>query len=386
MRPALVLRVGVLILVGALVAGVTGIVVSRTAQVHVTAYYKRTVGLYEGADVRVLGVQVGKVTDVQPEGDRVRVEFEYPNDRKVPADAKALVVAPTVVSDRYIQLAPVYDGGPVLQDGAKIPLSRTAVPVELDDIYRNVDNLSKALGPSGANRNGSLSRLLKVGAANLGGNGDNVKVTIKEASKALKTLNDGSDDLFGTVRNLAKFTSALKKSDAAVVAFNRDLAGVSKQLDNEKEELGAALKNLAVALAKVSEFVKDNKKSLNKNVKGLAEVTGVLVKQKKALASFLQDAPVALSNLQLSFNPDYGTLDNRNNFRQFNDPTMYLCSLLISLHAPKKQCNLVRQAYHQVVKKLPVRQTLAVDPTQDTASEPVGAPDPTLAGILGKNP
>lgn len=379
-----VLRFGVLVLVAALLLGIVGVVLSRTGEINGTAYFSRTVGLYEGSDVRVLGVPIGKVDKITPEGDVVRVDFHYDDEHRVPSDAKAFVVAPSIVSDRYLQLAPVYDGGPTMKDGAKIPRSRTAVPVELGDIYRSLDDVSEALGPNGANENGSLARLLKVGADNLGGGtGDDVKTTIEEASKALETINEGGDDLFSTVRNLSTFTTALKKNDAAVVAFNKDLAGISEQLDGEKDELAAALKNLGIALGQVEKFVRENKAGLKKNIDGLAEVTSVLTKQQKALARFMDGAPVALSNLQLSYNAKYGTLDNRNNFRQLNDPAMYLCSLLISLHVPQQQCDLIRQAFATVTKKLPTGSTLGLDPTQRSVNEPVGKPDKTLSGILG---
>ncbi|MQA05405.1 MAG: MCE family protein [Streptosporangiales bacterium] len=383
--PHRVLRFGVLVLIAAVVLGGAGIVVARTGQQQASASFPRTVGLYEGSDVRILGVKVGEVKEITPQGDSVRVDFEYDDKYKVPAKAKALVVAPSLVSDRYLQLAPVYDGGPTLPDGASIPRSRTAVPVELGEIYSSLDDLNTALGPEGANEDGSLSRLLKVGSDNLGGGtGADLKTTIEESSKALRTLNRGSGDLYGTIRNLSKFTTALKKNDAAVAEFNKDLAGVATQLDGEKEELAAALKNLGIALGKVNAFVKENKKGLKKNIDGLAEVTSVLTKQQKALREFLDGAPVALSNLQLAYNPNYGTLDNRNNFRQVNDPAMYLCSLLISLHVPQKQCDLVKEAFDQVSSRLPDDSNLSMDPRQRTAAEPVGRPDKTLGGILGK--
>ena len=68
--------------------------------------------------MRILGIDVGEVTEVVPEGGRVRVEMEIQDDYDVPADAIAVVLAPSLVSDRYVQFAPVYDGGPAMEDGA----------------------------------------------------------------------------------------------------------------------------------------------------------------------------------------------------------------------------------------------------------------------------
>jgi virulence factor Mce-like protein len=99
---------------------------------RVTAYFTQTVGLYKGSDVRILGIPVGTITDVEPMGDRVRVDMEIDDTYAIPAEAEAVVLAPSLVSDRYVQFAPVYDGGATMKDGATVPLKDTATPVELD--------------------------------------------------------------------------------------------------------------------------------------------------------------------------------------------------------------------------------------------------------------
>lgn len=280
----------------------------------VTAHFGAAVGVYEGSDVRVLGVAIGKITKVQPEGRTVRVEMEFDSKYDVPATAGAVVVPPSVVSDRYVQLTPVYTGGPRMRDGADIPVTRTATPVELDEIFRNVNDLNIALGPKGANNSGALSRLLKVGADNLDGQGEQINSTVKDFSTAIQTLSTNREDLFGTVSNLQQFTTALAKNDNQVRKFNKDLASVAEQLAGERTELAAALRNLSIALAVVAKFVRDNKNDLTKNVAGLADVTNVLVQQRSALAQFLDEAPLALGNLHLAYNPSSGTLDTRDNF------------------------------------------------------------------------
>ncbi|MDQ1624762.1 MAG: phospholipid/cholesterol/gamma-HCH transport system substrate-binding protein, partial [Actinomycetota bacterium] len=216
---------------------------------HATAHFPRAVGLFVGSDVRILGVRVGTVDKIVPQGTSVRVDFTYDKKYKVPADAKAAVVAPSVVSDRYVQLTPVYRSGPVMRDGADIPLQRTATPVELDRIFSSLNDLNVGLGPKGANKDGALTRLLRVGADNLDGQGQKINTTLTDFSQAIATLGDGRDDLFGTVRNLQVFTSALAANDQQVRSFNQDLARVADQLAGERGDLAAALRNLAVALS-----------------------------------------------------------------------------------------------------------------------------------------
>ncbi|MER7666383.1 MCE family protein [Streptomyces sp. NPDC096193] len=300
----------------------------REEPVRVTAYFPRTVGIYPGSDVRVLGVRVGEVTEIAPEGGRVRVELEYEPGRKIPAGAQAAIINSSVVSDRYVQMLPVYRGGPVMRDGAVIPQSRTAVPVELDRVFDSLHTTAEALGPKGANKDGSLSRLLGVSAANLDGQGEQMHRTVEDLSLAVTTLSDGRDDLFGTVRNLQVFTAALAADDKSVRSFNDSLAAVADQLAGERKDLAAALKHLGVALGDISQFVKNNKTALTEDVKGLSKVTKVLVTQRAALAELLEVAPTGLSNLQNAYNPSSGTLDTRNNPDHPQDPAALLCSLL----------------------------------------------------------
>ena len=358
----------------ALVAALTYVLWPRPEPVRITAYFPRTVGIYPGSDVRVLGVRIGEVEKITPEGERVRVELEYDHGRKVPADAQAAIINSSVVSDRYVQLLPVYRKGPVMRSGAVIPENRTAVPVELDRIFDSLHTTAEALGPKGANKDGSLSRLLGVSADNLDGQGANLNRTVQDLSQAVTTLSDGRKDLFGTVRNLQVFTAALAADDKSVRSFDTSLADVAQQLSGERQDLADALTNLGTALADVSAFVKNNKKSLTSDVKGLSKVTKVLVTQRAALDELLRVAPTGMSNLNNAYNPSSGTLDTRNNAQQAQDPASLLCSILRTTGdtgGRSPDCGQLKKLFDSLPEL----------PTQGTAV--TGTVDRTLGGILG---
>lgn len=363
----------VLVLAAALAIGR----LAESRKVRVTAYFPRTVGIYPGSDVRVLGIPIGEVRKITPQGGRVRVELEYDAEYKVPEDAQAAIINSSVVSDRYLQLLPVHRGGPVLRSGAVIPEERTAVPVELDRVFDSLRMTADALGPQGANKDGSLSRLLAVSADNLQGQGAQLHQTVEDLSRAVTTLSDGRQNLFGTVRNLQVFTATLAADDADVRSFNANLAKVADQLAGERKDLAAAIKHLAAALADVSEFVEKNKKDLTADVKGLAKVTEVLVTQRAALQELLDVAPAGLSNLQNAYNPSAGTLDTRSNPEQLHDPAELLCSLLRTT-GEKTDCRDLKALFDSLAK-LP-----AADPITGAALPKVGSGsmDKTLGGIL----
>lgn len=302
---------------------------------RIVAYFDSGVGVYEGGDVRVLGVDVGTIDSIKPEPKRVRVEMSVRRDLDVPADAGAVVVSPSVVSGRFVQLTPVYRGGPTMDEGAEIPNSRTVTPVEIDQMYSSLDKLTKALGPEGANSDGALSKLLDTGAANLKGNGKLLSETLRNLGKAGSTLAGSSDDLFATVDKLQKVTSMLAGNDDQVRRFNSQMREVNELLAAQRGELGTALAELAVALDKVESFVRDNREKLRSNVSQLNSVARVLVKEKTALRETLQNAPLALGNLQNSYNAASGTLDTRANINELNQPPLVLLCKLVKQTAPE---------------------------------------------------
>ncbi|POM25414.1 mce related protein [Actinomadura rubteroloni] len=335
---ATILRVGAGVLVLAVLAAVLVVLLREPKQRHLTAYFTSTVGLYKGADVRILGISVGRVTGVKPTGDAVRVDLEYDAKYKVPANAQAVIVNQTLVSDRYVQITPVYKGGAVLADNTTLPVSRTVVPVEVDEVTGSLSDLSKALGPEGANQDGSLSRLLQVGANNLSGQGTDIRQTISDTAKMLDTFSADRGDIAKTIQNLRIITDAMKASDGQIKEFNTRLNGVSAQLAGEKEELSAALNTLGPTLRNVQRFVKDNRNDLSTSVRQLAQITGVLVKEKGALTEALTAAPLAINNLARAYDPISGTIHTRDNFKQFDNLADWICSLAYSVGTPPKQC------------------------------------------------
>lgn len=319
-------------------------------QKTLVAHFPRTISIYEGSDVRILGVPVGKVTKVTPSGTDVVVEMEYDPKVQVPADAKAVIIAPSIVGDRYVQLTPTYEeGDQVIADGEVLDTDRTAVPLELDQIYSSIDQLTVALGPTGANKTGALSDLLETTAKNFGGEGAQFHQTIENFSKLSQTLDDNKDELFGSARQLEGFINTLAKNDTTVRSFNQSLANVSTMLSGERNELAASLKNLATAMTQVSSFVKENRDALGRNIKGLNRVAKVLVHQRNNLDEVLTDAPLALNNLALTYNPEAGTLDTRSNQGELgqqltSDPAAFLCSILEQGDSGGSTCNLLQQA------------------------------------------
>jgi phospholipid/cholesterol/gamma-HCH transport system substrate-binding protein len=321
--------VAIACVLGLVVAGALWWTLKDAGKKHLTVYFPSAIGLYVGNSVRLLGVDMGTITAVQPMGSQVRVEMDYDRSIPIPADAQAAIIAPSLVSDRYVQLAPAYTGGKIIDDGASIPLNRTAVPVEVDALYSSLDQISQSLGPNGANRNGSLSDLLTTLAQNFNGNGQALHDTITKLSQASSTLSGNKNDLFATIQNLASFSTALANSDGQMRQFEQQFASVSGYLAGEKDNLAATVQQLGTTLGLVQNFINSNHGRLKSNVDKLASVTKVLVDQRTALAEILDVAPTGLGNVLNTYNGSSGTMDSRANINELTQPPLVMvCQLL----------------------------------------------------------
>jgi phospholipid/cholesterol/gamma-HCH transport system substrate-binding protein len=313
-RRTVIALVLALVLMAAALAAVADGPVGR----RVEAYFSAAVGVYPGSDVRVLGVKIGTIDEVTPVGTQVRTRLTLERDVPVPANASAVVIAPSVVADRYIQLAPAYTGGAQMRDGAVIPIARTQTPIELDQLYDSLKRIAGDLGPNGANRQGALSRALQVGAENLQGNGKSLNDTIAQFGQAGRTLADSSDDLFATIANLQTFTTMIKKNDAQVRLAERQLSDVTGFLAADRDELGAALRELAVALGEVRRFISENRALLKKDVDKLASLTQTLVDQRRSLAEAFDVLPLNATNLVNAYDPATRALMGRANLNEIS--------------------------------------------------------------------
>ena len=376
------MRWGIAAVLVAVLAVVAAVALTRQPLRHATAYFTQTKGLYVGDDVQIRGVRVGTVTAITPEPGQVRVEFNYDVDQPVPANAQAVLVAPSLVTVRHVELAPTYAAGPRLADYAVIPLVRTVVPVEFDEIKTQLNALAETLGPNGVNADGSLNRFLTTTAANLNGQGANLNQTVRSLSEAMSTLAESRGDLFGTVRNLQVFTTALAHSDAQVAEFNQRLAAVSSTLADDRDQLGTALHGLNTAFTDVTAFLRDNRATITDTARDLQPVADTLAENRQQIADVLQLAPTALSNLNNVYDPASNSLTGVLALANLNDPQNLICGTILNLGGSPGQC-------HTALAALPSTPPLPIGVSvlerNGQANQVVAVPGPNLPHYNGHN-
>ncbi|PPJ24961.1 mammalian cell entry protein [Nocardia nova] len=333
--PGRILAIGV----AAAIALTVAVAMVRSSDTHrITAYFANSTGLYTGDPVTVRGVRIGTVDRIEPIGDRVGVRMSYDADNFVPADTHAVIVAPTLVSGRYVQLTTDSHGQPALADGAEIPLERTAVPVEYDQVKKQLDQLATEIGPQ-QGHDGSLSRLANATSAALSGNGTTLKQTLTNLSAAAQTLAQGGPDLFSTVRNLQGLVSALAAGDQQITQFTGQLSSLSRLLDDNRTQLDAAVGGLQAMLPEIRTFVKDNHTALAHDVDALTRISRLLVNRQDDLAQILHVAPTALGDLYNIYDPRSRTLTAAVSVADYPEPMSFICALLTTVNAPQQECS-----------------------------------------------
>ena len=316
------------------------------APTKITAFFTTATAIYPGDDVKVAGVKVGTITGIDPQGTQTKITMAVDRAVPVPADAQAVIVAQNLIAARYVQLTPAYrsGSGPTMSDDAVIPLDRTAIPVEWDEVKVQLDRLATDLGPTGDLSTSSVGRFIDSAAGALDGNGAKLRETLAQLSGVGRILAEGSGDFVGVIKNLQIFVTALRNSNQQIVAFNDRLASLSSVLDGSKSDLDAALTDLSVAVDEVKRFVAGTRNQTVAQVEGLTKVTQTLVDGKEDLEQILHVTPNAFANAYNIYSPDTGAVRGAFSIPNLSNPMQFICGSISALRnttAPEtaKLCN-----------------------------------------------
>jgi phospholipid/cholesterol/gamma-HCH transport system substrate-binding protein len=293
---ALASVVVVAVVVAAVAVGVH--VIGGGKRLRITAYFTESNGIYVGNHVDILGLPVGTVSSVTPQPSDVKVVLSLPAGTKVPLGAQAYIVPPSVISDRYVGLSPAWNGsGPTMPDDYVLPLARTHVPAEFDQLVGSLTTLFNALGPKQAGAKGAVGRLIKVLSANLKGNGAALHESIEGLSTATGALAGDRGAFSDVITSLDTLSANLAKREGLISSFDSDLAGASKELADERGDITGVVDNLSTGLIGLASFLRSHRATLHSDLHDLVVTTNVLLKHQRALIETLDNLPLAAQNL-----------------------------------------------------------------------------------------
>jgi phospholipid/cholesterol/gamma-HCH transport system substrate-binding protein len=314
--------IAAVVLVGLIIAG-AGLIVHHVffGPKTITAYFTSATAIYPDDQVRVSGVKVGSIKSISPQGTQAKMTLKVDRSVPIPADAKAIIVTQNLVAARYVELTPAYrTSGPVMADGAVIPVERTAVPVEWDEVQKQLMRVATDLGPNAKVSTPAVSRFIDSAADALQGNGGKLRQTLAQLSGVARTLANGSGNIVDIIKNLQTFVTALRDSNVQMVQFNNRLATLTSVVNDSKSDLDAALTDLSAAVGEVQRFIAETRDATAEQLQRLSNAIQPLVDQHMALENILHGAPNALSNFFNDYNADTGTIVGGFGIMDFANP------------------------------------------------------------------
>lgn len=281
-----------------------------TDDLVVTADFIDTTGVYVGNDVTYLGVKVGEIVEVRPRGTTMQVVLQLEPDTRVPRDAGAEILQGSLVTDRFIEIGPAWDGGPTLSSGDHITADHTRSPATVDQIARAIDDLVLALDADlGKGKDGAdLGSVLASTARALDGNGPHLRRALARSRDALEMINAKEPDLSAVADNLVALVTTLSERDERLRGFTRAAADTTGMLADEREELVATLEGLDRLTREADDFLRKNGDVLSDDLAGMADVVSIVRDNQDSLAEAFDVMPTMAENFARAYDWELGRL------------------------------------------------------------------------------
>ena len=188
--------------------------------VQFCAILSDSVGLYLNNPVTQMGYKIGTVSNIEPQDTEVRVGFTLDVERPIPQDVRAVVRSPSILADRSLELVGNYNGGPRLNAGECIPLSRSFTPLSISRVIGSATDFVNAINPGGSNN--VKDALAGIDQA-VRGNGQGTNDLLTKSSALLDSPDQAIADLGAITRNMAELTSMIRTNRDPLKQIVQDL-------------------------------------------------------------------------------------------------------------------------------------------------------------------
>lgn len=274
----------------------------------ITAEFPDSAGLFVGNDVGVLGVPIGTVTKIVPDGTSVKVTMKVKASQPIPEHAGAAIVARSVATDRYVEITPVYSGGPKMADNAVIPASRTVTPVDFDAVLKSLNDFATGIGGSKESKD-AVRRIVDSGAAALDGRGPLLNQTINNLGGATTTLSSQRQQFTDTLTSLDGLVNTIDTNQQTEREFINQVAAAADLLASQRTEFKQTLNALDSTVNNVAQFTTTNKDTITATLNKSSQLMQTVIGKQKQVHQALTGIPTALQNLQRA--SDHGVLPVR---------------------------------------------------------------------------
>jgi len=287
------------------------------------AIFSDATAVVEGDDVRIAGVRVGSVTDIEiVDRDQAEVSFEVDSTVSLTKSAQAQIRYRNLIGQRYIALTPGEGSTEPLEEDDTIPLSQTAPALDLTVLFQGFQPLFQALSPDDVNK--LAYEIIQV----LQGEGGTVENLLARTSSLTQELANRDQLIGDTIDNLNSVLTTFGAKDDELSQTISTLQQFATGLKNDRQAILGSLDAVSELAVETADLVSDARPALTEDVRQLRRLTGNLSQNKQILDRELQILPLKLR--KLGNTADYGSWFN-----------FYLCNFHGEVVVPKTVAGLL---------------------------------------------
>lgn len=286
---AIVSVVGMAVMIGVYLQAPTLLGIGRMT---VTLNLPATGGLYRFSNVTYRGVQIGRVTEVAPTREGATATLSLNTSPRIPVDLHAAVLSVSAVGEQYVDLQPVDDSGPFLEDGASIPVDRTSIPQAVGPM---LDQVSALVGSIPTEK---ISPLLDETFRAFNGSGYDFGSLLDSSSRIIGDFNGVADQTRSLIDDSGPLLDGQAQSIDAIGTWARSLRGVSEQLEANDPQIRNVLQQGPGAADEASRLLDQVKPTLPLLLANLRTLGQVGVTYHPSLEQLLVLLPPTVASTQ----------------------------------------------------------------------------------------
>ncbi|WP_300017040.1 MlaD family protein [Pseudonocardia sp.] len=261
-------------------------------RVGYTARFTDAAGLLRGDDVRIAGVVVGSVDDIEIVDRRIaEVSFSVAEGQRLPASVTAGILYKNLIGQRFLSLEQGEGPAGTLAPGGVIPEDRTRGPLNLTTLFNGFKPLFTALDPQQVNQ---LSfEIVEV----LQGQGGTVTSLLASTSSLTNEIADRDEVIGQVIDNLNAVLETVNARDEQLSELVISLQQLVSGLAQDREPIGRALGSIADLTDVTAGFVDEARPPLRDDIAALGDLSDNLNANEPVVESFLANWPGKLTTI-----------------------------------------------------------------------------------------
>ncbi|HVF52524.1 MAG TPA: MCE family protein [Actinomycetota bacterium] len=276
---------------------------SNCGGTEVIANFRQVGDLVVAANVQSADVVVGTIQDIELDGWQARVGLCLNEGEEISADVKAVVRTTSLLGEKFVDLKPLSEGPPFLQDGDVLTVEQTGKATELEDVFARLASIL------GAGNLEQLNRFTAAQAEILSEHTDDLRLILRELHKFTDTL-DGRRDQIGAAIDSLDAVARTTLADAGILEqFLESFAGASGVLADQKNGLQSLLRSLDRFTEVSVQLLRETQGGFETQFKKLRPVLRVLVENSANVRESIQTLATFAEYWPESMPGDYLQLD-----------------------------------------------------------------------------